>query len=85
MLEKEKRAAQYIRMSTDMQRYAIENQCAAIALYAAARGIAIVRSYIDAARSGLRIEKRSALKGKRFSDPTALTALIIWRIERDRG
>ena len=62
MLEKEKRAAQYIRMSTDMQRYSIENQCAAIALFAAARGIAIVRSYIDAARSGLRIEKRSALK-----------------------
>jgi len=24
-------------------------------------------------------------QGKRFSDPTALTALIVWRIERDRG
>jgi DNA invertase Pin-like site-specific DNA recombinase len=61
-MEKIKRAAQYIRMSTDMQRYSIENQSAAIAVYAAARGLVIVRSYIDAARSGLRIETRNALK-----------------------
>jgi DNA invertase Pin-like site-specific DNA recombinase len=62
MLVKEKRAAQYVRMSTDMQRYSIDNQAAAISLYAAARGLIVVKSYIDAGRSGLRIEKRTALK-----------------------
>jgi DNA invertase Pin-like site-specific DNA recombinase len=56
------RAAQYLRMSTDMQRYSIENQAAAIALYAAARGLIVVRSYVDAGRSGLKIDRRDALQ-----------------------
>lgn len=58
----ERRAAQYVRMSTDMQRYSLENQSDAIAVYAAHRGLVIVRSYEDAGRSGLRIEGRDALK-----------------------
>jgi hypothetical protein len=33
---KYRRAAQYVRMSTDLQRYSIENQAAAIAAYAQA-------------------------------------------------
>ena len=56
------RAAQYMRMSTDHQKYSIQNQSAAIALYAAAQGIAIVRSYEDAGRSGLSVRHRDALK-----------------------
>jgi DNA invertase Pin-like site-specific DNA recombinase len=56
-----RRAAQYVRMSTDMQRYSIENQTDAIARYAAQRGLSIVRSYEDAGRSGLKIEGRLAL------------------------
>ena len=32
--QKMRRAAQYVRMSTDYQRYSIENQAAAIAAYA---------------------------------------------------
>ena len=55
-------AAQYVRMSTDMQKYSIENQSAAIALYAAARGLVIVQSYVDAGRSGLNIKSRDALQ-----------------------
>ncbi len=55
-------AAQYIRMSTDMQQYSLENQSAAIATYAARHGYSIVRTYEDAGRSGLRIDGRSALK-----------------------
>lgn len=62
MLLKERRAAQYVRMSTDMQQYSIENQRDAIALYAARYGFTIVRSYEDAGRSGLRLDDREALK-----------------------
>ena len=56
------KAAQYVRMSTGMQRYSIENQSEAIAVYAAHRGLTIVRSYEDAARSGLHLDGREALK-----------------------
>ncbi|WNV09568.1 recombinase family protein [Tardiphaga sp. 709] len=49
-------------MSTDMQRHSIAIQAEAIALYAARRGLAIVRSYEDAGRSGLTIDGRSALQ-----------------------
>jgi DNA invertase Pin-like site-specific DNA recombinase len=59
--EKQRIAAQYIRMSTDMQRYSIENQAAAIAAYAAAKNIEIVRTYTDAGKSGLQIKGRPAL------------------------
>ena len=49
-------------MSTDMQRYSIENQSETISRYAAERGLTIVRSYEDTGRSGLRLEGRDALK-----------------------
>src|SRR5437773_2505940 len=56
------RAAQYVRMSTDHQKYSIQNQVDAIASFATSRGYQIVRTYADAGRSGLRLEGRSALK-----------------------
>lgn len=56
-------AAQYVRMSTDHQRYSIENQAAVIAAYAQARGLAIVRTYRDEGESGLRIKNRPGLTG----------------------
>ena len=62
MLLDQHRAAQYVRMSTDMQRYSLENQSEAIALYAARRGLTIVRSYEDAGRSGVRLDGRNALR-----------------------
>jgi len=55
-------AVQYVRMSTDMQRYSIENQSDAIARYAATHALRIVRSYEDAGRSGLHLRSRPALK-----------------------
>ncbi|RQH15707.1 recombinase family protein [Bradyrhizobium sp. RP6] len=57
----ERRAAQYIRMSTDNQRYSTQNQAAAIAVYAAQHDLVIVRTYADEGRSGLRIERRDGL------------------------
>nr|WP_283828703.1 recombinase family protein [Bradyrhizobium diazoefficiens] len=56
------RAAQYVRMSTDLQKYSLENQASAIAAYAAQRGLEIVRDYVDSGRSGVTIENREALQ-----------------------
>lgn len=56
------RAAEYVRMSTDHQKYSTENQAEAIRQYAARRGFAIVRTYADAGKSGLRLDGRDALK-----------------------
>lgn len=55
------RAAQYVRMSTEMQRYSIQNQAAAIAAYAQSNNLTIVRTYRDEGRSGLRIKGRPGL------------------------
>jgi DNA invertase Pin-like site-specific DNA recombinase len=56
------RAAEYVRMSTDHQKYSTENQAEAIRQYAARRGIEIVRTYTDAGKSGLSLDRRDALK-----------------------
>lgn len=55
-------AAQYIRMSTEHQRYSLDNQCAAIAEYAERRGFAVVKTYADAGKSGLSLKGRDGLK-----------------------
>src|SRR5947199_6910262 len=55
------RAAQYLRMSTHDQRYSIQNQAATIAVYAQQNSLAIVRTYRDDGRSGLRIRNRAGL------------------------
>ncbi|MGY4231101.1 DNA invertase Pin-like site-specific DNA recombinase [Bradyrhizobium sp. USDA 4449] len=55
------RAAQYVRMSRELQRYSIKNQLAAIAAYAELHGLTIVRTYADEGRSGLRIKGRPGL------------------------
>jgi DNA invertase Pin-like site-specific DNA recombinase len=49
-------------MSTDHQKYSIQNQSDAIAEYASRRGLSVVRTYADAGRSGLRFGGRNALK-----------------------
>lgn len=56
------RAAEYVRMSTDHQKYSTENQAEAIRQYAARRGLEIVRTYADEGKSGLRLDGRDALK-----------------------
>lgn len=55
-------AAQYIRMSTEHQRYSLENQIAAIGEYAEERGFAIVQTYADAGKSGLSLRGRQGLQ-----------------------
>lgn len=56
------RAVEYVRMSTEHQQYSTENQSAKIREYAAQRGVEIVRTYVDAGKSGLRIDGRQGLQ-----------------------
>ena len=56
------RAAEYVRMSTEHQKYSTENQADAIRRYAVARGFEVVRTYADEGKSGLRLDGRDALK-----------------------
>jgi DNA invertase Pin-like site-specific DNA recombinase len=59
---KPSRAAEYVRMSTEHQKYSTENQAEAIRRYADQRGIQIVRTYADEGKSGLKLDGRDALK-----------------------
>jgi DNA invertase Pin-like site-specific DNA recombinase len=61
------RAAEYVRMSTEHQKYSTDNQSAAIRKYAERRSFQIVRTYADEGKSGLKLEGRDALK-KLLSD-----------------
>lgn len=56
-----RRAAQYVRMSTEHQRYSTANQADAILQYADERGYRIIQTYSDAGKSGLRIQGRAGL------------------------
>ena len=57
-----RRAAQYVRMSSEHQQYSIANQSAAIALYAAAHNLGIVRSFVDGGKTGTTIKHRMGLQ-----------------------
>ena len=59
---KKTRAAEYVRMSTDHQKFSTENQADRIRQYADKHGMEIVKTYADEGKSGLRIEGRDALK-----------------------
>jgi len=55
-------AAQYVRMSTEHQQYSLENQSTAIQTYATSHGFEVVRTYSDAAKSGLVLRHRIGLR-----------------------
>lgn len=55
-------AAEYVRMSTDHQKYSTDNQSNAIREYADRRGYEIVRTYADEGKSGLNLGGRAALQ-----------------------
>lgn len=79
------RAAEYVRMSTDHQRYSTENQAEAIRSYAASRGFEIVRTYADQGKSGLSIDGRNALKkliDDVMSGPTDFEAILVYDVSR---
>jgi len=57
-----RRVAEYVRMSTDHQKYSTANQAAAIRDYALAHEMDIVRTYEDEGKSGLEIGTRHGLR-----------------------
>ena len=79
------RAAQYVRMSTDHQRYSTENQADVIAQYAARRGITIVHTYADEGKSGLSIDGRDALQSlidDVQAGRTDFTTILVYDVSR---
>jgi DNA invertase Pin-like site-specific DNA recombinase len=54
-------AAQYVRMSTEHQRYSTDNQADEIQKYADQHGMEIVRTFADDGKSGLNLEGRASL------------------------
>ena len=56
------RAAEYVRMSTEHQKYSTENQSDAIQRYAELHDMEVVKTYSDAGKSGLKIEGSKGLR-----------------------
>jgi DNA invertase Pin-like site-specific DNA recombinase len=72
-------------MSTEHQQYSIENQAAAIQAYADRNKFEIVRSYSDAARSGILFKNRPALSNLLqdvMSGRAAFRAILVYDISR---
>ena len=55
-------AAEYVRMSTEHQKYSTQNQSDVINRYAERHNMQIIQTYSDAGKSGLKIEGRKALQ-----------------------
>lgn len=80
-----KRAAEYVRMSTEHQKYSTDNQAAEIRAYAARRGFEIVRTYADEGKSGLSVDGRPSLQ-RLLADIEAgnidFEALLVYDVSR---
>ncbi len=87
------RAAQYVRMSTDFQRYSIQNQAATIAAYALQKQFTIVRTYIDEGRSWPadqgtrrphRADRRRSIRARGFRPYSGLRRQPLGQVSRCR-
>lgn len=77
--------AQYVRMSTEHQKYSTENQASLIAEYAEKHGMRIVRTYADAGKSGLNLRGRSGLQQLLHDvkqPKPGFTAVLVYDISR---
>jgi DNA invertase Pin-like site-specific DNA recombinase len=80
-----RRAAQYVRMSTEHQQYSTANQQDALQEYAERRGMEIVRTYADEGKSGLSFAGRSSLQqliGDVQSGRADFTVILVYDISR---
>jgi DNA invertase Pin-like site-specific DNA recombinase len=79
------RAAEYVRMSTEHQKYSTDNQADAIRVYAGLHHMEVVRTYSDAGKSRLKIEGRDALR-QMIDDveggETDFDAILVYDISR---
>ena len=71
-------AVQYLRMSTEHQRYSLENQAQAISEYAQRQGYDVIETYADAGRSGLTLKERQSLNRllRDVTDPVGAGSLV---------
>jgi DNA invertase Pin-like site-specific DNA recombinase len=79
------RAAQYLRMSSENQRYSTLNQQNAIAEYAELHGYDVIASYVDAGKSGLSLKGRDALKqllSDALATSRAFDAVLVFDVSR---
>jgi DNA invertase Pin-like site-specific DNA recombinase len=76
-------AAQYLRMSTEHQKYSMENQSAAIQEYASQRGFEVTHTYKDAG-SGLELKRRSGLRELLHDavQGTAYKVILVYDVSR---
>lgn len=79
------RAAQYVRMSTEHQKYSTQNQAEVIQKYALRKGYEVVRTYADEGRSGLSLGGRDALQNliRDVQNCTAdFSAILVYDVSR---
>ncbi len=79
------RVVQYVRKSTDHQKYSTENQSEVNRSYAAVHGMEVVRTYSDDGISGLTFEKREALKQLIFdvqAGNATFEAILVYDVSR---
>jgi DNA invertase Pin-like site-specific DNA recombinase len=79
------RVAQYVRMSTEHQRYSTQDQADAIAKYAQEHNMTIVRTYTDDGKSGLNLEGRARLLrllSEVQSGQADFSAILVYDISR---
>ena len=78
-------AAQYLRMSTEHQQYSLENQSMEIQKYAESHSFEVIRTYSDAAKSGLVLRRRAGLQ-QLLQDVVAGTsgylAILVYDVSR---
>lgn len=80
-----RKAAMYVRMSTDHQKYSTENQADAIREYAVRHELEIIETYADAGKSGLSLDGRDALKrliDDVQSETAAFTIILVLDVTR---
>jgi len=78
-------AAQYVRMSTELQQYSLENQKAAIQEYAEQHGFIVVKTYVDAGRTGVVLKHRDGLSNLLrdvLSGNAGYSAILVYDISR---
>jgi DNA invertase Pin-like site-specific DNA recombinase len=78
-------AAQYVRMSTELQQYSIENQKAAIQDYAEQHAFVVVKTYADAGRSGIVLKHRTGLSNLLkdvLNGDTGYSVILVYDISR---
>ena len=77
--------AQYVRMSTEHQKYSTDNQAQVIAAYAEVHKMRVVRTYMDAGKSGLNLRGRPGLQqllGDVCDPHPGFSAVLVYDISR---